>query len=60
MRGIRHFLREFTARAVKEHIRSAIEDGGSPELTKKEIELVRYIRGEPLDWDAYLVGRSAG
>ena len=48
MRGIRHFLREFTARAVKEHIRSAIEDGGSPELTKKEIELVRFIQDDPV------------
>ena len=61
MRGIRHFLREYTATAVREHIRSAIEDAsGSPELTKKEIELVRYIREEPLDWHAYLAGRSTG
>ncbi|HUK93996.1 MAG TPA: hypothetical protein VLU96_02955 [Gaiellaceae bacterium] len=60
LRRVRHFLREYTATAVKEHIRSEIEDtSGSPELTKREIELVRYIRKEPLDWDAYLAGRSA-
>lgn len=52
-------MREYTATAVKEHIRSAIEDvEGPPELTTKEIELVRYIRDEPLDWDAYLARRS--
>ena len=53
-------MREYTATAVREHIRSAIEDAdGPPELTRKEIELVRYIRGEPPDWDAYLAERSA-
>jgi hypothetical protein len=26
MKGIRHFLRDFTASAVKEHLRSQIED----------------------------------
>jgi hypothetical protein len=45
MKGIRHFLRDFTASAVKEHLRSQIEDlGGPPDLTKNEIELVRFIR----------------
>jgi hypothetical protein len=44
MKGIRHFLRDFTATAVREHLRSAIEaTGGSPDLTKNEIELVRFI-----------------
>ena len=43
MKGIRHFFRNFTALAVKEHLRSQIEDAGSPaELTPKEIELVRF------------------
>jgi len=57
---VRHFLREFTATAVKEHIRSAIEGAnGSPPLTKKEIALVRFIRDEPVDWDAYVGERSA-
>jgi hypothetical protein len=44
MKGIRRFLRDFTATAVREHLRSAIEaTGGSPDLTKNEIELVRFI-----------------
>ena len=51
MKGIRHFLREFTASAVKEHLRSQLEDKeGPPELTKNEIELVRFIRERPFDW----------
>jgi hypothetical protein len=55
MRGIRHFLRNFTASAVKEHLRSEIEaTGGSPELTKNEIELVRFIREGSVDWDVFL------
>jgi hypothetical protein len=60
LRGIRYFLRNFTATAVKEHLRSEIEGtGGSPELTGKEIELVRFIREGPFDWDAFLAGRSS-
>jgi hypothetical protein len=40
---IRHFLRDFTASAVKEHLRSELAaSGGAPELTKNEIELVRF------------------
>jgi hypothetical protein len=59
-RGIRHLLREFTATAVKEHLRSQIEDkAGSPELTKREIELVRFVRQGQFDWDAYLAERSS-
>jgi hypothetical protein len=43
VKGIRHFFRNFTALAVKEHLRSQIEDAGSrAELTPKEIELVRF------------------
>jgi hypothetical protein len=50
MKGIRHFLRDFTASAVKEHLRSQIEDtGGAPDLTKNEIELVRFIRDGSFD-----------
>jgi len=42
VKGIRHLLREFTASAVKEHIRSQLETPGrEPELTRNEIELVR-------------------
>ena len=55
MRGLRYQLRQFTATAVKEHIRSQIEDpGGLPELTKNEIELVRFVRAGRFDWDRYL------
>ena len=51
MNGIRHFLREYTATAVKEHLRSQLEEtGGSPELTKKEVELVRFVLDRPTDW----------
>ena len=43
MKGIRHFFRNFTALAVKEHLRSQVEDAGSrAELTPKEVELVRF------------------
>ena len=43
MHGIRHFLRNFTATAVKEHLRSQIERAGSgAELTPNEVELVRF------------------
>jgi hypothetical protein len=60
MRGIRHRLRDFTATAVKEHIRSQIEDtSGSPELTKSELELVRFVRENRFDWDRYLGERSS-
>jgi hypothetical protein len=58
MRGIRHFLRQYTAMATKEHLRSEVEDQSRPpELTANEIELVRYVRGESFDWDAYLAKR---
>jgi hypothetical protein len=50
MKGVRYFLREFTASAVKEHLRSQIEEAeGPPELTKNEIELVQFIRARPFD-----------
>ena len=58
MKGIRHFLRNFTATAVKEHLRSQIEDpGGSPEFTENEIELVRFIREGGFDWGPVLGGQ---
>jgi hypothetical protein len=54
MKGVRHFLRNFTASAVKEHLRSQIEaTDGPPRLTKNEIELARFMRGGSFDWDAY-------
>jgi hypothetical protein len=57
-RGVRHLLREFTATAVREHLRSQVEDASSPQLTKNEIELVRFIQEAPFDWNEYL-GRSS-
>lgn len=49
VKRIRLFLRDFTARAVMEHLRSELEDTGRPpELTRKEIELVRFVRDGPL------------
>jgi hypothetical protein len=58
-RGVGYLLREFTARAVKEHLRSQVEDNaGSPELTEREIELVRFVREGGFDWDVYLAEGS--
>ena len=61
MKGIRHFLRDFTASAVREHLRSQIEaTGGSPDLTKNEIDLVRFMCGEgSFDWRACLTTWAA-
>jgi hypothetical protein len=43
MKGVRYLFRNFTALAVKEHLRSQIEqEGSSAELTPKEIELVGF------------------
>ena len=43
LKGLRYFFRNFTALAVKEHLRSQIErpEGGA-ELTPNEVELVRF------------------
>ena len=59
MTGVRSFLRNFTASAVREHLRSQVEDGEeAPELTSNEVELVRFIRQGSFDWDAFLAGHS--
>jgi hypothetical protein len=59
MTGVRSFLRNFTASAVREHLRSQVEDSEeSPELTTNEVELVRFIRHGKFDWDAFLAERS--
>ena len=43
MKGIRYYLRNFTALSVKEHLRSQIERGeAGAELTPNEVELVRF------------------
>jgi hypothetical protein len=59
MKGIRWFMRNFTASAVKEHLRSQVESTeGSPNFTTKEIELVRFISDGSFDWNALLAKRS--
>jgi len=58
LKGMRYFLRNFTATAVKEHLRSQLEDSaGAPALTPKEVELVRFVRERAADWDSALAGR---
>jgi hypothetical protein len=58
MRGLRYLVRQYTAMAVREHIRSQVEgSGGKRELTANEIELVRFIRESRVDWDAYRAAR---
>ena len=55
MKGIRWFLRNFTASAVKEHLHSQVEaDRGSPDLTENEIELVRFVHEGSFDWGSFL------
>ena len=59
MKGVRYFMRNFTATAVKEHLRSQLEDaGGKPELTPKEIDLVRFIHQRAADWNELLARRG--
>ena len=60
MKGIRHVLRDFSASAVKEHLRSQIDGtAGSPDLTRNEIDLVRFICEGSFDWPAFLAKRAA-
>lgn len=43
MKGPRYLLRNFTALAVKEHLRSQLDrPTGGAELTPNEVELVRF------------------
>ena len=43
MKGLRYFFRNFTALAVKEHLRSQIDEAGrGANLTPNEVELVRF------------------
>lgn len=61
MKGIRHFLRDFSATAVREHLRSQLEaTDASPKLTRNEIELVRFIREGAVDWRMFLSEGAAG
>ena len=58
MKGVRYALRNFTATAVREHLRSQLDraDDGA-ELTPKEVELVRFA-AERSDRLAELATRS--
>lgn len=43
MKGLSYLIRDFTALAVKEHLRSQIEDARSEAaLTPREVTLVRF------------------
>ena len=47
MRGLRYLLRNFTALAVKEHLRSQIDRAGAgAELTPNEAALVRFAAAQ--------------
>jgi len=60
MKGIRYAFRNFTALAVKEHLRSQIDDAGSEaELTPNEVELVRFA-ADRSDQLKELADRSLG
>jgi hypothetical protein len=58
MKGIRYFLRNFTALTVKEHLRSQLEVSETgAELTPNEVELVRFA-ADRSDQLAKLADRS--
>ena len=58
MKGVRHFLRDFTATAVREHLRDQAErTDRAPALTERELELVRFVCTGPFDWRAFLAER---
>ena len=61
MKGVRHFFRNYTAMAVKEHLRSQIEGAGdSPNFTRNEIELMRFIAEGSFDWKPFFAESSTG
>ena len=58
MKGIRYFLRNFTALTVKEHLRSQLEGSETgAELPPNEVELVRFA-ADRSDQLAKLADRS--
>jgi hypothetical protein len=59
MNGLRHFMRNLTARAVREHLESQAEAAvEAPELTTNELDLVRYVVACQYDWRAFLDRRD--
>jgi hypothetical protein len=60
LRGVRYLFRNFTALAVKEHLRSQLDrTDGDAELTPNEVELVRFV-AERSDGLKALAERSSG
>jgi hypothetical protein len=58
VKGVRYALRNFTAVAVKEHLRSQLDRADDDaELTPKEVELVRFT-AERSDRPTELATRS--
>jgi hypothetical protein len=58
MRGVRHFVRDFTATAVKEHLRSQLETVHAAKLTRNEAELIRFMRARSAELESLLTGRG--
>jgi len=58
VKGLRYGLRNFTAVAVKEHLRSQLDRADDAELTPKEVELVRFT-ADRSDQLAKLAERSS-
>ena len=59
MNGLRHFMRNFTALAVREHLESQVDERAeAPELTRNELDLVRYVVAGQYDWNAFLDRRE--
>ena len=59
MNGLRHFMRNFTALAVREHLESQVDGrADAPELTRNELDLVRYVVAGQYDWKAFLDRRD--
>lgn len=58
MQGIRHFLRDFTATAVKEHLRSQLDSEHEPKLTRNEVALLRFVSQRSADWEPLVADRS--
>lgn len=58
LKGIRYFFRNFTALAVREHLRAQIDrTDDEAELTPNEVELVRFT-SDRADQLTKLAGRS--
>ena len=57
---VRRVLRNFTALAVRQHLRTEVDAGRAlPNLTENELKLVRYIVDGSYDWSAFLANRSS-